>query len=88
MSSNGSLAQRSVLLSRLWITHIDWPFQQNGEIPKISGAGPRNAMHRVRTRSEANSNRDTMILRESRRRTHPVDPRSFSHPKRLVVSCG
>jgi hypothetical protein len=38
MSSNGSLAQRSVLLSRLWITHIDWPFQQNGEILNISGA--------------------------------------------------
>lgn len=38
MSSNGSLAQRSVLLSRLWITHIDWPFQRNGEILNISGA--------------------------------------------------
>jgi hypothetical protein len=38
MSSNGSLAQRSVSLSRLWITHIDWPFQQNGEIFNISAA--------------------------------------------------
>jgi hypothetical protein len=53
MSSNGSLAQRSILLSRLWITQIDWPFQQNEEILDIDAPREDSQRRHLEPRHDA-----------------------------------